>query len=318
MPRRRESVHFHQLSEFEKGRIGRSLSTVLQCWRRSSTNCCPTRQTFCHSRNCKRLDGCVEVLPWPARSSDLSPIEDVWDIVGTRLAANLSTFKNVSAYFCTLSWIVIFILLLIKFRPKSRWDELVKVKSETPWHCSKCGKYYPSKRSLRSHRSWHTRNKNSHDKRTATLEDSSSESQNSSESDSVYSPDTFDEFSDDDSKKPKVKKVAKRVLCEICGKEFSSKDNLRLHMRIHTNSRPFVCFMCGKSFRRQVVLRDHERIHTGEKPYQCDVCGKCFTQRTPLVVHKRGHSGEKPFECHLCNKKFVSKGQMANLQPKLA
>ena len=53
MPRRREPVHFHQLSEFEKGhivgmrepdfsirqisnRIDRSVSTVLQCWRRWS------------------------------------------------------------------------------------------------------------------------------------------------------------------------------------------------------------------------------------------------------------------------------------------
>ncbi|GFX30756.1 transposable element Tc1 transposase [Trichonephila clavipes] len=31
----------------------------------------------------------VQLLPWPAYSSDMSPIEHVWDIVGRRLARDL-------------------------------------------------------------------------------------------------------------------------------------------------------------------------------------------------------------------------------------
>ncbi|GFU81388.1 hypothetical protein TNCV_1380561 [Trichonephila clavipes] len=48
-----------------------------------------TRKTGCGRRQTVR-DFCskqhMQLLPWPANSPDMSPIEHVWDLVGRRLA----------------------------------------------------------------------------------------------------------------------------------------------------------------------------------------------------------------------------------------
>lgn len=47
------------------------------------------------------------------------------------------------------------------------------------------------------------------------------------------------------------------------------------------NERPFVCSLCGHAFSQKNNLNIHLRIHSGERPYQCHLCGKTFrTQGT--------------------------------------
>lgn len=76
--------------------------------------------------------------------------------------------------------------------------------------------------------------------------------------------------------------VPKSFKCNQRTKSFSFRSELTVHVRIHTNERPFECKHCGQRFKQSSkqlgALLIHERIHTGEKPYNCQSCGKAFNQ----------------------------------------
>uniref|UniRef100_A0A6A7FU71 Zinc finger protein GLIS2-like n=2 Tax=Hirondellea gigas TaxID=1518452 RepID=A0A6A7FU71_9CRUS len=92
-------------------------------------------------------------------------------------------------------------------------------------------------------------------------------------------------------------------------KGFNARYKMLIHIRTHTNERPFVCSQCNKRFSRQENLRIHARTHTGEKPYVCGVegCNKAYSNSSDRFKHSRTHQVEKPYECRYpgCIKRYT-------------
>ncbi|KAG8007147.1 hypothetical protein GBF38_023306 [Nibea albiflora] len=136
--------------------------------------------------------------------------------------------------------------------------------------------------------------------RDAESEQNNQQHENQSNSNIVYNPDMSEIDGNALADKHSLK-------CDICGKDFNKKANLRKHVRVHTGEKPFTCTVCGKAYKQQSNLKTHIRqIHTGEKPYTCTVCGKAFARSTNLKAHIRYiHSDERPHLCKICGKGFT-------------
>uniref|UniRef100_A0A3Q1B6K4 C2H2-type domain-containing protein n=1 Tax=Amphiprion ocellaris TaxID=80972 RepID=A0A3Q1B6K4_AMPOC len=124
----------------------------------------------------------------------------------------------------------------------------------------------------------------------------------------------------------------KSFKCDVCGKTFKNKYQMKKHHQIHNSAKPsadnacrkkcnspsdlkvnliidkgdkrFSCETCGKCFSKNSHLKVHMRTHTGEKPYFCERCGKRFNRNSTLTVHMRTHTGEKAYFCERCGKRF--------------
>lgn len=84
-------------------------------------------------------------------------------------------------------------------------------------------------------------------------------------------------------------KVIPNFVCEICGKSFKVKSNLKEHMASHSETRSFLCPICGKSLKNRQCLNRHLFTHGVKQT--CSICNRNFANATSLGIHQREKHG---------------------------
>lgn len=81
-----------------------------------------------------------------------------------------------------------------------------------------------------------------------------------------------------------------QMICTICNKNFPNKNDLGIHMRSHSNDKPFKCSMCPKAYKTSSARASHQETHN-ENGYTCEICKSKFKARRIMLRHmKTKHS----------------------------
>jgi uncharacterized C2H2 Zn-finger protein len=112
------------------------------------------------------------------------------------------------------------------------------------------------------------------------------------------------DLEDDEAEYPELPPERVCFDCTQCGRTFTRRHNLNMHMGSHTapNEKKYICPTCGRSFKRKGDLTRHETTkHSEAKPFICGGvlkdgsswgCGHDFTRGDMLDRHWKGTKGK--------------------------
>lgn len=81
-------------------------------------------------------------------------------------------------------------------------------------------------------------------------------------------------------------------MCIYCGKLYSRKYGLKIHIRTHTGFKPLKCKFCHRPFGDPSNLNKHVRLHLQNQTptphtnfYKCHFCAKVMIRKRDLQRH---------------------------------
>jgi uncharacterized C2H2 Zn-finger protein len=86
--------------------------------------------------------------------------------------------------------------------------------------------------------------------------------------------------------------------CAICGKQVKPQCLVNHVRQVHTTVKVLACEICGKAFKTKQNLREHQKYHN--KAFQCELCGRNFARSTDLNDHMVGHESPESLRCGVC------------------
>ena len=100
---------------------------------------------------------------------------------------------------------------------------------------------------------------------------------------------------------------AAQMQCGKCGKKYQSTGGLHNHIKVaHGNASLFTCAICGKTLFTKYNLKVHMRCHSDERPFSCPLCEVRFRHNKDLKRHLHSKSCvENPLSCAVCQKTFT-------------
>ncbi|XP_052817249.1 zinc finger protein 93-like [Mya arenaria] len=126
------------------------------------------------------------------------------------------------------------------------------------------------------------------------------------------SPSQDEELSESQKLTPVLGRPMKKHVCQFCQKVFWHKGQYNIHIRVHTNERPYSCSICNATFRKSSSLKEHAVRHSSS--FVCSHCGKGFVSSYTLSTHENLHlhlsNTQKVHKCPHCEKSYTHRSPL--------
>eukprot|EP00092_Neocalanus_flemingeri_P030149 GFUD01032727.1.p1 GENE.GFUD01032727.1~~GFUD01032727.1.p1 ORF type:complete len:831 (+),score=176.79 GFUD01032727.1:54-2546(+) len=108
---------------------------------------------------------------------------------------------------------------------------------------------------------------------------------------------------------------AKNLICDDCGKVFSTSKKLRGHVNATHKMLPSMCEICCQVLKNPHSLRGHKRkVHEEINEVTCPSCFKVFDTQQKLYYHERAVHTLEDSRCEACGRTYKNKNLLQKHQ----